>query len=270
MTSHRTLPVIAERFTIGRVLMQSWHAFAASRSQCLPMTVAVSTASAIHMWWSGETEYYASTWSFFSSLWISSAILSFAIEPITLGILDANEWRHATMLEVRYWMRALKIAIANSVLAAAVYWPVAVTKWFLAEGWFNTTREYALIASGVLAVNAIFVGTLFYLFFPILLVERCSLWSSALRSVRRARPHIWRLAALTMLFWLFYFAVGAIVLLIAHSCGASEGDWIYSALWLPEAIVLVLVSNVTSAVAYRLLRLEREGPESNQLAAVFE
>lgn len=61
-----------------------------------------------------------------------------------------------------------------------------------------------------------------------------------------------------------------IVLLIAHSCGASEDDWIYSAMWLPEAIVLVLVANVTSAVTYRLLRLEREGPESNLLAAVFE
>ena len=270
MSSQRTLPIIAERFTIGRVLIQSWHAFAASRLQCLPMTIAVSIASAIQMWWSGETDDYASTWSFFSSLCVSSAILSFAIEPITLGILGANEWSHATMLQVRYWMRALKVAIANSVLASAVYWPIAVINWFRANEWLSATQEYAPIASGVLAINAVVVGTLFYLFFPILLVERCSLWSSALRSVHQARPHIWRLAALTMLFWLFYFAIGAIVLLIARSCGASEDDWIYSALWLPQSIVLVLVANVTSAVAYRLLRAEREGPESSHLAAVFE
>jgi hypothetical protein len=270
VSSHRTLPVIAERFTIGRVLVQSWHAFVACGWRCLPMTVAVSAATAIQEWCSGETEDYASTWSFISSLWISSAILSFAIEPITLGILGANEWSHATMLQIRYWIRGLKIAIANAVLTSMVYWPVAVTSGLLAKEWFGATQEYALIASGVLAINAVVVGTLFYLYFPIFLVERCSLWSTALRSARQARPHIWRVAALTMLFWLFYFAVGAIVLLIAHSCGASEGDWIYSALWLPELIVLVLVANVTSAVTYRHLRLEREGPESNLLAAVFD
>ena len=164
----------------------------------------------------------------------------------------------------------MKIAISNAILTSVVYWPIAVTNGLLAKGWFDTTQEYALFAFGVLTVNAVVVGTSFYLYFPIFLIERCSLWSSALRSVRQARPHIWRLAALTMLFWLFYFAVGAIVLLIARLLGASEDDWIYSALWLAEAIVLVLVANVASAVAYRLIRLEREGPESSHLAAVFD
>ncbi len=41
-------------------------------------------------------------------------------------------------------------------------------------------------------------------------------------------------------------------------------------MWLPEAIVLVLVANINSAVAYRLLRLEREGPDSDHLARVFD
>ncbi len=101
------------------------------------MTVAVSAVSAFHLWWSGKTDDNASTWSFFISLWVSSAILSFAIEPITLGVLAGDEWRHATMLQLRDWMRTVKIAVTNAILTSAVYWPIAATNWLLAKGWLD-------------------------------------------------------------------------------------------------------------------------------------
>jgi len=261
---HRTLPVIAERFTIGHVLTHSWHAFVAGWRRFLPVAVVASIAVIIHAYLTGEDDMYASSSSFFIAVWVSSAIQSFAIAPITLGILDPGEARSESMLRLGYWTRALKIIVATVILQTAVYWPMAVSISFTA------TWTSVLIGYGVFALNAVAVGMLFSLFFPILLVERCSLWSSTRRSIRQMIPQVWRIAALTMLSWLIYVAGSTVVVLVAHSFGSSATDWLYYALWWPVTLVLVLVVNTVSAVTYRLLRIEREGPDPDQVAGVFE
>jgi len=246
---HRTLPVIAERFTIGHVLTHSWHAFVAGWRRFLPVAVVASIAVIIHAYLTGEDDMYASSSSFFIAVWVSSAIQSFAIAPITLGILDPGEARSESMLRLGYWTRALKIIVATVILQTAVYWPMAVSISFTA------TWTSVLIGYGVFALNAVAVGTLFSLFFPIL---------------RQMIPQVWRIAALTMLSWLIYVAGSTVVVLVAHSFGSSATDWLYYALWWPVTLALVLVVNTVSAVTYRLLRIEREGPDPDQVAGVFE
>lgn len=93
MSSHRILPIIAERFTIGRVLMQSWRAFVAGWRYYLPIAVVVSTVAVIHAQIAGDAYTYGSRWSFIFEMWISGAIQSFAIAPITLGILGPGDAR---------------------------------------------------------------------------------------------------------------------------------------------------------------------------------
>jgi hypothetical protein len=78
------------------------------------------------------------------------------------------------------------------------------------------------------------------------------------------------MAALCVLYWLVYFGGSAIVVLLVHSFGASGLGWTYNALFWPLWVVLVLAGNIVSAVAYRQLRLEREGPDPDHVAGVFE
>jgi len=122
----------------------------------------------------------------------------------------------------------------------------------------------------VFAVNAVVVGTLMKLFYPIFLVEQCSLWQSAIRGVRQVVPQFWRMTALCILYWLVYSGGIAIVVLLARSFGASMSSWNYNVLFWPLWIVLVLAGNIIAAVAYRLLRIEREGPDPDHVAGVFE
>lgn len=131
-------------------------------------------------------------------------------------------------------------------------------------------RDYVPISYLVVSINVVVIGTLTYVYFPILLVERCSVWSSATRSVRQVRPHLWRIAALTMIFWLAYLGGGTVVTIVVRSVDQSLADWAFDAVWGPLIVSLVVAGNVLSAVVYRLLRIEREGPDPGNVAALFE
>jgi hypothetical protein len=130
--------------------------------------------------------------------------------------------------------------------------------------------ETSAIVYLVLSLNVVIIGTLSYLLYPILLVERCSVASSASRSIRQVRPHFWRIAALTMIFWLAYIAGSAIVTVVMHRVEESVANWAYYAIWGPWIVILVVAGNVLPAVVYQLLRIEREGPDPTHVAGVFE
>jgi hypothetical protein len=256
------LPAIAEPFTIGRVLVQSWRAFVAGWRRFMPIVVAISALAIFQSWLDRETDMYGSAWAILSAAWISSAIQSLTFAPTILGVLDPA--RSESMVEVGYWTRALKIVIATLVLQIAVCWPMAAT---IA---FATTWESSFLGYGIFLFNAVAIGALFTVYFPVFLVERCSLWTSAHRGIRQVLPHIWRMAAISMLYWLIYLAAGTMVAMAAAAAGASETDWLYYAGWWPVQIFLLLAGNITSAVSYRLLRIEREGPDPAHVAGVFE
>lgn len=115
MGSQHTPPAIAKRFAIGRVLVQSWYAFVANIWWFLPIAFVVSAASIGH----AEVASYdpadaiSSPWSFFLTLWISLAIQALAIAPIVLRVLNPDEARLRTMLQLHYWTWTLKIVIAT-------------------------------------------------------------------------------------------------------------------------------------------------------------
>jgi hypothetical protein len=266
VASHRTLPIIAERFTIGRVLMQSWRAFLADRWRYLTIAIVVSAVSLAQTHLSREVDPHGTLGGFFYTLWISAAITSFAIMPITFGIIEPGGGRAGMLEHVREWKRTLRIVFAACILDTAVYWPLAA---MIALG-LAADVDYMTIGYLVLSINVVVVGSLFYVFYPILLVERCSMWSSVVRSIRQVRPHFWRVAALTMMFWLAYIGGSTIVVIVTYSVDESAAGWAYYAIWGPVIVTLILVGNVNSAVVYRLLRIEREGPDPDHVARVFE
>lgn len=266
MTDAIPAPVIAERFTIGRVLMQSWWAFLADRWRYLTIAIVVSAVSLAQTHLSREVDPHGTLGEFFYTLWITAAIMAFAIMPITLGIIEPGSGRTGMLEHVREWKRTLRIVFAACILNTAAYWPLAA---MIGLG-LAAEEEYMAIGYLVLSINVAVIGTLTYVFYPIFLVERCSVWSSAIRSVRQVRPHFWRVAALTMIFWLAYIGGSTIAAIVTYSVDQSAAGWAYYAVWGPVVVTLILVGNVNSAVVYRLLRIEREGPDPDHIAGVFE
>jgi hypothetical protein len=108
VSSHRTLPVTAERFTIGRVLMQSWRAFLTDRWWYLTVAIAVTAVSLVQTHLSRDVDPYGALDEFFYMLWISAAIMSFAVIPITLGITEPEAGRVGILRHVRAWQQTLR------------------------------------------------------------------------------------------------------------------------------------------------------------------
>jgi hypothetical protein len=266
VASYRTLSGVAGRFTIGRVLVQSWLAFLADRWRYLGIAIVISAVSLAQTHLSGEVDPHCTFKESFYTLWTSAAIMSFAIAPITLGIIEPGGGRSGMLEHLRDWRRTLRVVFAACVLQTAAYWPLAA----MIELGLAGEEEYMAAGYLVLSINVVVIGTLAYLYYPILLAERCSVWSSAIRSVGQVRPHFWRVAALTMIFWLAYIGGSMIVVIATYSVDQSVADWAYYAIWSPLVVVLVLAGNVLPAVVYRLLRIEREGPDPEQVAGVFE
>ena len=266
MPSDRTLPGVAGRFTIGRVLVQSWQAFRADPWRYLAVAVATSAISLVQAYLSREVDPHGTLKEFFYMLWTSAAIMSFAIAPITLGVLEPDGGRSGMLEHVREWERTLRVIFAACILQTVAYWPLAAA---IGLG-VAAESDYMAGTYLVLSINVVVIGALAYLYYPILLVERCSLWSSAVRSVHQVRPHFWRVVALTMIFWVTYIGGSTIVAVVTYFVHHGVFGWAYYAIWGPFVVVLVIAGNVLSAVVYRLLRVEREGPDPVQVAAVFE
>lgn len=246
--------------------MQSWRAFLADRWRYLTIAIVVSGTSLAQTHLSREVDPHGTVGEFFYTLWTSAAIMSFVVMPITLGILEPGGERAGMLEHVREWKRTLRIVFAACILQTAAYWPLPA---MIGLGLAAET-EYMAIGYLILSINVVVVGTLSYLFYPILLVERCSVWSSAVRSMRQVRPHFGRVAALTMIFWLAYIGGSTIVAIVTYSVDESAATWAYYAIWAPLAVTLVVAGNVNSAVVYQLLRIEREGPDPRHLALIFE
>jgi hypothetical protein len=264
--SYHTLPGVAGRFTIGRALVQSWQAFLADPGRYLAVAIVTSAVSLVQAYLSREVDPQSTLREFFYALWISAAITSFAIAPITLGVLEPDGGRSGMLEHVREWKRTLRIVLAACILQSAAYWPLAA----VIELGVAAERDYMAASYLVLSINVVVIGTLTYPYYPILLVERCSVWGSAIRSVHQVRPHFWRVVALTTIFWVVYIGGSTIVAIVTYLVDHGVAGWAYYAIWGPFVVVLVIAGNVLPAVVYRLLRFEREGPDPGQVAKVFE
>lgn len=264
MVSQAGSPAVAERLTIGRVLVQSWHAFASNIRWLLPIALSVSGATVIHAKLTDDASPISSPSLYFLNLWISLAIQSVAVAPIVLRILNPNETHMGTMLQSRFWTSVLKIVIATCVLQIAVYWPA------LAMILLPGTASFPLIWYGLFVINVVAVSTIFSLFYSVFLSEQRSLWHSALYSVRQVKPQVWRMAALVILYGLLEFGGGVAITRLLNLLDPSIAIWLDYVLQWSLTAFLILAANVVSAVAYRLLRIEREGLEPKHLATVFE
>lgn len=242
--------------------MQSWRAFSLAWRDLLFIAAATAAGLSFESWLDRETDMYESAWPFVYMAWISSVIQSFAFAPMALKVLDPT--RRESVAALGYWTRAAKIGVAAVILQTSAGWPMAAA---LA---FATTRTQVLLGYGVFLINGVIVGALFYILVPVYLTERRTLWASAHHCVRQISPHIWRMMALSALYWIIYVAVSTMVALIAGTIGADETDWRYYALWWPVGALLLLIGNVTSAVSYQLLRIEREGPDPLHVARLFD
>src|SRR4029434_6230919 len=111
---------------IGRVLVQSWRAFAADHRWLLSIAAVVATVAVFHARVTGGPDLHGSRWSFLTTMWISGAIQSFAIAPITLGVLKRGGARSYVAHCLHDWPVTLKIAFAACIQLTLIYWPLVV------------------------------------------------------------------------------------------------------------------------------------------------
>jgi hypothetical protein len=264
VTSHRVFPVLAERFTIGRVLVESLCAFAGGWRWFLPIALIVAAASILHAELADYTNAIPSPWPPFLSFWVSFTIQSLAIAPIVLRIIRPGEAHLGIMLQSHFWTHTLKMGFAMCIAQIVLYWPAPAMILLPAP------IGFPLFWYGLFVINVIAVSTIFSLFYVVFLMEQRSLWHSALHSIRQVKPHIWRMAALVILYQLVEFGGGVAIARLLGLFDASTAYWLdYALQWLLMAF-LILAANIVMAVAYRMLRTEREGLEPKHVAVVFD
>lgn len=113
--------MLSERFTIGPVLALSWRAFLVDPWRYLAIAIVVAAASLDQSQLSGDSDPHGALGAFLITSCISAAIMSFAIAPITLGILEPDSGRSGLLDHVRAWKRTLRVIVASCILQVIAY-----------------------------------------------------------------------------------------------------------------------------------------------------
>jgi hypothetical protein len=125
----------------------------------------------------------------------------------------------------------------------------------------------------LLLVPGLILLTMWYVAFPICVIERLDPILSISRSAQLTKGHRWRLFAVLFVFLLGSLVTGFVLGLFIGGAGAAiSPSWIKWALMAARFVIQTLLgiySAVLTTVIYHELRIAREGVDSEQVAAVF-
>jgi hypothetical protein len=266
VASHPASPAIAERFTIGRVLSLSWHAWIACRWHLLFIVVPVAALRIIggSNLQASLTKSLPSAWKAMIGVWISTGILAPAIACLAYAAVHHAAGQSMRPVDVlrASWPRIPVVIIAALIVQTMVRGPM-----FLIPESKDIVFVVAYLA---FAVYALAVAMVTFVLFPILMLERTSVAGALDRSIQLMSGHRWQIVALALLVWVMLSLLGYVHRTWIVPWYPVLGEEVVYLVRIARAFLTISISACVSAAAYYLLCIEKQGPSSGTIARVFD
>jgi hypothetical protein len=264
----------APRFSIGRTLSLTFAVLWRNLWRMSVVAVAVTALQlAIELYVPLDDDSVIDPFvGFFANLLNSAVLLALAASPVafaTLQHLGGNPTTFAGMLGGGL-RRVVRVLIGGGLWLLALLLP---STGLLIAGLWLGLPEILMLAGAGIYILAVF--SVWFVVVPVLVAEDVRLLSSFGRSGRLTRDHRWGVLALALILIAVIVAMMAIAwsLHLALVVYAPVPMMLYS--WgslvaIPFGAFSTLMTAIIPAVAYHLLRTEREGGAAETVARVFD
>jgi hypothetical protein len=266
MASQLTSLAIAERFTIGRVLSLSWHAWLACRWHLLLIVAPVAALRVM----GGSTllallpKSVPSAWKEMIGVWTSAGILTPAIACLTCAAVRyaADQPLHPSGVLRASWRRIPVAVIAALIVQTMVRGPIFLI----------SDSGTIVFAVGYLAyaAYALAVATVTFLLVPVLMLERTSVAGALDRCIQLTSGHRWQIVALALLVWMALSLVAYVYRAWIVPWYPVLGDEVVYLVRISRTFFTISITSCLSAATYYLLRSEKQGPSPGMIARVFD
>jgi hypothetical protein len=128
------------------------------------------------------------------------------------------------------------------------------------------------IASLLLIIPGIIVALMWWVYVPVIVVERKGIFESFGRSQQLTSGRRWSIFGLVIIIVILTGVVGAIVNLVAMAAvsGSSDPTFFFTIAEYVVNSIITAFGGVLVAVGYYYLRVEKEGVDVNDIASVFD
>jgi hypothetical protein len=270
VTSHRTSPAIAERFTIGGVCLLAGRAFARRWPSimvlCLAAGAAVSAFGVLAL-----LRPSAVTMKVIAAPWPVQEIARGLVPSIIAGPVIAlsllalakppQPKRYAYVLVLRRLPATTTAAMCMLLLAEPARFAAA------ALGSYHPGVQLAAVV--VLFFYQIAMFALGHLMVTVMVVESPDPWHALKRAIRLVHRRWIRVSVIVLCVWGLTYAVDQFRTSMILSTGL-DSFWLASVIASVSAAIRIATVLVVIAAIYQLLRNERDGPGPQDAAAVFD
>jgi hypothetical protein len=271
VSSHRTLPVIAERFTIGGVCLLAGRALArrwpSIMALCLAAGAAVSAFGLLAFLRPGAfmTEIMAAPWPVLEiARGLVPSIIAGPVIALSLLALTkpSQPKRYAYVLVLRRLPATTMAAMCMSLLASEPARFAAA-----ALGSYHPGVQLAAVVALFFYQIAMFA--LGYLMLTVMVVESPDPWHALKRAIRLIHRRWIRVSVIVLCVWGLTYAADQFGTSMILSIGL-DSFWWASVIASVSAAIRIATILVVIAAIYHLLRNERDGPRPQDAAAVFD
>jgi hypothetical protein len=271
VSSHRTLPVIAERFTIGGVCLLAGLAFARRWPSIMVLCLAAGAALsafgflALLMPSPMMTRIIAAPWPVLEiARGLVSSIIAGPVIALSLLALtkpSQPKW-HAYVL-------ILRRLPATTIAAMCMLLLVSEPARFAGGALVAYPPGVQLTAAVALFFYQIAMFALGYLMVAVMVVESPDPWHALKRATRLIHGRWIRVSLITLGLWALTYVADQFGTSMALSI-VLDSFWWASIIASVSAAIRIATVLVIIAAIYHLLRNERDGPRPQDAAAVFD
>jgi hypothetical protein len=266
VSSDRTLPVVAERFTIGWVLSLSWHSWIACRWHLLTIVVPVAALRAVggyHLY-AALPKSLASGWKEMIGGWFTAGITTPAVACLAYAAVRFAGGQGMLPIDI---LRTSWRRIPLAVIAALIVHTMAEGPELLIPN-----SSMAALVGAFLAYVAYKLAVMMvtFLLLPILIVERTSVAGALDRGIDLISAHRWRILALTFLMWIMLNLVGVIQLAWIRPWYPAPSEEVIFFVRFVRTFLAISIISCIPAAAYYLLCSEKQSSSPDGVARVFD
>lgn len=271
---HADPRTLEARFTIGQVLALAWRACLACRWHILLLAApsAVATVGVRWLTYPYIVETVPVGWHEMVLMWQYGLIQSIAYVSMIFAAQSYMRGQRPRIGDVlRFpWRRVPPALGVGVILTFLTWWPEPVLEWNpLLDQDFNYDYGFVLDYA-ILTINVLTIDVLTFVLLPVLVIETRPIVPTLRRCVHFAARHPWRILAIDIGFWCFYFLFSGGLAQVYSWTDPEWADLVWSALVTPWVIFSMSASCFVITAAYHLIRNEQEGPAPEMLARVFE